>query len=110
MNSGHEYLQGLKVSTAREVEAMIASGMVELDTFTLEWKLNNMGYKIDYRDTINYINTSNERHYKAKSVRIVDIASGLGFGSIDCKNPNLEKLQALRKSSFVFNLGYIWEL
>lgn len=99
------------METKEERINMLNSGMEELSAKEFVEILHSLGYEIDSNNTFNYINTANERIYKAKSVMIREQDSKLHFCNIEARrDKNFDALQALRFNSFVYFNNTIWEL
>ena len=99
------------METKAERLNMLNGGMEELNPKEFVDTLNSLGYEIDSNNTFNYINSANERTYKAKSVMIREQDSKLHFCNVEARRDNnFDTLQALRFNSFVYFNNTIWEL
>lgn len=97
--------------TELEAFVMLQSGMEILTADEVIQQLDELGYRINNSMSFNYFNTSNERKYKARFCYIIEKDSGLSFGNADARrDENFKTLQALRRYSFGWNNGRIWEL
>lgn len=99
-----------EAGTWNEVKDLLAAGARQVTMQQLDCELGALGYKINYRDSFTYDNTANKNKYRARHIAIEDIASGLSFAHVECRNPNRARLQELRRSTFVLNGWTIWEL
>ena len=98
------------MNTQEERQRMKREGMQEVSPRELELMLDDIGYYIDKQNSFNYTNNLNAITYKAKSIKIRDKVSGLGFANIEADRKNLKKLQEIRRNTFVYAQGRIWEV
>lgn len=97
--------------TELEAFVMLHCGMDLISVDCLSNALDALGYAIDRKMSFNYFNTGNERHYKARSIYIIEKDTRLSFAHVEAKrDKNFKSLQALRFGTFCFSAGRIWEL
>lgn len=92
-----------------EVLTLTESGCIAISEAHLNDLLAEIGYHVDKNESFNYINSSNENTYPAKSVCIKD-ENGLNFSNIYANRDNLKRLQQIRLDVFVLANNRIWEL
>lgn len=98
-------------STKKEVAQLTLIGMKKISSDILKSELTKLGYEINQKLSFNYVNSSNENTYKAKSVYIGMLGnSELSFANIYANRDNIKHLQEIRQNYFVFENGRIWEL
>ena len=100
----------MKDQTKEEYQHMLDAGMEPMTVAELKRRLESLGYRISDADSFNYLNTANERTYKARAAYVVDIRHGVGFACIHANRDNLPALQELRRNAAVLHRGRIWEI
>lgn len=95
--------------TLEHVQSLLLAGAFQISSRELRERLENIGYSLG--ESFCYENNLNAGEFwKAKSFSIVENTSGLSFAHIDAPKKNLQKLQEIRFSYFVFENGRIWEI
>lgn len=97
----------LEQSTLTEVDRMKAAGMEQLTIEEFTRRVCALGYF--QRFSFNYVNTANAHSYKARSVSILHAKSEKSFANTDSPRDRLPELQEIRRNTFVFHAGRIWE-
>lgn len=101
----------IQYETQQEVNSMLESGMKQLTPDQLTEQLELLGYKVDKNLSFNYLNSSNERTYQARSIYLRHKGTGLGFANVDApRDAAFNTLQWVRLNCFVFSQGRIQEL
>lgn len=93
--------------------SLLAAGMQEITPVELDQMLTELGYKIDKDMLLDYYNTGNAEHYRARSMNYNDIKTGQSFAHVDqvrTNTDNLAKLQKIRMWNFVYVNNRIWDL
>lgn len=93
--------------TQREVQRALNSGVKQLTPAQIRAQLSQWGYSIEF--DFDYSNTHNAIAYAARSMSIIDIATGKRFSNTEVNNPNLPQLQEFRRNHFAVEDGRIWE-
>lgn len=99
-----------KDETDKELARMLAAGAVLITPRELNLRLEAIGYRIEPWMCFSYFNTANEFNYKARSMSYTEISTGQGYANVRADGRTLAQLQEIRRTSFVFHRGRIWDL
>lgn len=95
--------------TLERVESLLLAGSFQISSRELRERLEILGYSLG--ESFCYENNLNAGEFwKAKSFGIMENNSGLSFAHVEAPKKNLQKLQEIRFSYFVFENGRIWEI
>lgn len=97
--------------TKKEFNNLIEGGMdcISIDEFY--YIIESCGYEVCQNTTFDYVNTSNEFTYRAKSVSYIDKITKRSFAHFEeRRDERYKRLQQMRATCFVYHQGVIWEL
>lgn len=100
----------LTESTQAERKRLLAGGMREATIEQLAHEICALGYYLCPDDSFSYTNTGNPITYRARAISIKHSVSGKCFSNTDSPKDKLSELQAIRRNTFAFVAGRIWEL
>ena len=96
--------------TKKEINSYLEFGCELISLDELKNRLDIIGYKISNEDSFNYINTSNEFTYRARSIYVSDKVGNIGAYNIYSKNrDNLHLLQEMRNNCVCVSKNRIYE-
>lgn len=98
----------LAADTERYRQEMVAHGMQQWTPRRLLEELDALGYKIDRAGSFSYNSYGNEIPFAARSLRIAEKDTGIGFANIKANGLNIRELQEIRRNTFVFYRGRLW--